>query len=243
MNGMRRVAAGGALLLLATACSPVTAAPVRIERRSSSYPGVTELVVDHQAGSITITRGDQVEVDRTVTRTARKEPAETIEQSGSELTVGAVCPPSRIADACAVDYRITVPGDVAVTVRAAANPVTVAGLSAPVDVTTGTGAIRLDGIDADVRATTKAGPITIIQDQAAQIVASTDSGAVFIDGPGPVIASATSGDIRVAVAGGRPCAVTTRSASGRSEVRVWRESTGIPIDIRTESGNITVVPG
>jgi Putative adhesin len=238
---MRRLVAGGAVLLLAAACSP-PAAEARTERRSSSYPGVTELVVDHRAGSVTVVRGDHVEVDRTVTGTAHRSPAERIEQNGSKLTVGASCPSFRGADACAVDYRITAPGDVAVTVRAAANPVTVAGLAAPVDVTTDSGAIRFDGIDADVRATTKAGRIIINQDRAAQIVARSDSGSVSIDGPGPVVASATSGDIRVAVAGGRPCDVTTFSASGRAEVHVRRENTGIPIDVRTDSGDITVVP-
>jgi hypothetical protein len=157
------IALAGAVLLLASACEPLKSGPTETEDRTDTYGGVTSLVVDHEIGSVSITAGDKLKVDRTVKKTAEKSPTEKIKKSGSTLTVGADCPPSFGTDTCAIDYQITVPADVRIKVKAGANAVTVDGVEAPVDVTTDSGAIRLDGIDADVKAATKAGRVTIKQ--------------------------------------------------------------------------------
>jgi hypothetical protein len=242
VRSLATLALAGPALLLASACEPLKSGPPETEERSDSYSGVSSLVVNHEIGSVTITAGDTLEVSRSVSGTAAKSPSEKIEKSGDTLTVSAGCPPSLGSATCAVDYRITAPSTVRVKVTAGANPVLVSGFKEPVEVTTDSGAIKLDRVDADVRATTKAGPVTI-EGGSGKIQAKSDSGATAIrlgPGRGPVTASATSGNIKVTVPGDSRYHVTTKARSGKTTINVKQSAGGVPIDVTTDSGNITV---
>ncbi len=233
----------GGVLLLATACDPLKGGPAETEERTDTYNGVSSLVVDHEIGSVSITRGDKLTVDRTLKKTAERTPTEKVKQNGSTLTVGADCPPSLGTDTCEVDYKITVPSDATITVKGGANSISVTGVKAPVDVTTDSGAIEIDGVDADVKANTKAGRVTIKQGASGKVEARSDSGAMTIrlnGGSDPVTAAATSGDIKVTVPGDTAYHVTTKAKSGKTEVNVKQSTSGVPIDVTTDSGDITV---
>ena len=236
------LALAGTTVLLVSACDPLKSGPTETEERSDTYSGVSSLVVNHEIGSVTITAGDTLEVSRSVKKTAEKSPTEKIDKSGDTLTVGAECPPSFGSDTCAIDYKITAPANVRVKVKAGANTVSVSGFKKPVEVTTDSGAIELEGVDADVQATTKAGKVTI-EKGSGKIQAKSDSGSMAIrpgSGKDPVTASATSGDIRVTVPGDGPYHVTTKAKSGKTEINVKQSASGVPIDLTTDSGNITV---
>jgi hypothetical protein len=240
LRPLATLALAGTALVLASACEALTSGPTETEERADTYSGVSSLVVNHQIGSVTITAGDTLEVSRSVRKTTAKSPSERIEKSGDTLEVGAGCPPSLGSDTCAVDYRITAPPTVRVKVEAGANPVLVSGFTKPVEVTTDSGAIELDRVHADVRATTKAGNVTIGKGSG-RIQAKSDSGSMAIRlGSGPLTASATSGNIKVTVPGDRPCHVTAKARSGKTEIDVKQSAGGVPIDVTTDSGNITV---
>jgi hypothetical protein len=232
------------LVLGGSACgNPLDGGTVE-EERTDRYDGVTSLVVGHEVGSIEIVGGSQLAVDRTVRSSGGREPTERVVQDGSTLTVGADCPASFGASTCAVDYRITAPSEVDIIVRAQANAVRATDVASRVDVSTDSGRIDISGVSADVRTSTQAGETSISLDDPATVQASSDSGAIGITFGAPstgLVASSASGDLTVTVpADSGPYLVTAESTTGRTAIAVPQAADGVPFDLRTDNGAITV---
>lgn len=233
------------LVLAGSACgNPFDDGPVEEEERSDSYHGVTSLVVGHEVGWIQIVGGTQLTVDRTVRSSGGREPSERVAQDGDTLTVGADCPSAFGTSTCAVDYHITVPPEVTITVQAQANAVRIADVSSNVIVSTDSGGIDISGVSGDVHTVTKAGETVISLDEPTAVRTSSDSGSItstFGAAPTELVASSASGDIAVTVpTDSGPYQVTAQTTSGRAEVTVPQADGGIPFELTTDSGAITV---
>jgi major membrane immunogen (membrane-anchored lipoprotein) len=194
---------------------------------------VSEVRFSNDSGDVKITVGDTFEVRRTVGYRNEK-PGKTYRMDGDALLLEN-CP----EDNCWVSYEVIVPQAVTVSGQLDSGSVEVVGVKS-----------------ANVAA--ESGDVTV-RDVAGEVNATTQSGNVDLRGiGGAVVAGAQSGDVTVAMVSAKE--VTATTSSGNVDVRVpdgsYRVSiqaddqtnkvgddgTGPAIDLRTDSGNVTLLP-
>jgi hypothetical protein len=162
-----------------------------------SPPGL----IDSSAGLVVVVptgEGNQVQVSRRASGRSSSRHDVTVE--GGTLIVKADCiGPSFICD---VEYRVSVPPDVAVKVVGGGGDVEIAGVGGNVDVQTSGGSVSLGSLTSDVKVRTTSGSVTLDSIAGALDVA-TDAGS--IEGTlltSPVIQTGTSsGDITLDIKG------------------------------------------
>lgn len=231
--GIRHVVAGVTILasgLLLTACD--------WERFGNEFSdhetidqSVSEVRFSNDSGNIKITKGDTLEVRRSVHYGDTK-PGKTFRVDGDALVLEA-CEERD----CTIDYEVTVPEAVKVSGHLDSGNVELAGVAS----------VNVEAQSGDVTA----------HDVAGEVNALTQSGNVDLSGVGgTVVASAQSGNVSIGLTSA--AGVTASTSSGNVEVTVPDASyqvdiqaddikndlgddpTGPKITIRTESGNATL---
>jgi hypothetical protein len=196
-------------------------APARVAR--------VELRVE--SGSVTVVGGNatpQVRVRREEASAFGRAPAEHRSLTGRALRLTSSCPRVVVGD-CSASYRLTVPDDV------------------DVDVTTGSGRVRLAGFHGSATIHTDSGDVKVAAFCGFRLAAATGSGriqAVAACAPKSLELSSVSGDADAVVPPGR-YRVTASSNTGRRRVAGLLSSRAarFRIDVRSRSGDVTVEGG
>jgi hypothetical protein len=146
---------------------------------------------------------------------------------------------------CKVDYRVEVPGAVALQVRTKRGSVAVERMTGMVDVATSAGAVRLTSTRGPVKATTSAGNIDGTDLVAGFLDATTDAGRVrlsFSEPSARVGLQTDAGNIDVSLPnapGGYR--VVTETRAGKVDVNVAQDPTsGRAVTAKTGAGNIRI---
>ena len=173
----------------------------------------TQVLVNNAAGLVIVvpSDGNQVQVSRRAKWTLLK-PDMAVEVEGGTLVVQADCVgPSFICD---VEYRVSVPSDVAVKVVGGGGDVEIAGVGGRVDVQTTGGDVSLSNLASDVKVRTSGGDVTLDSISGGVDIA-TDGGSIHGTSlTSTLIQTGTSsGDISLNVTGA-PDRIGSGSASG-----------------------------
>jgi len=227
MIGLRLLASTGAVVALAVTPTAVLAQTFTFER---AFPADTSssLDVSTERGKITVRAGtgaDIVVTGRVTVRLGWDVPADAValaraaaaqppvEQAGTVVRLHRP-DDARTRDAVTIAYEVQVPPHVRVTTTSGSGETRVAGIAAPVSVTTQSGAIELSDL--------------------ADVQVDSGSGSVAIDGAGPLRVSTASSGITIRRARGE---VVVRTQSGRVQVAFVEPGQA---DIETGSSAITV---
>jgi hypothetical protein len=228
---------------------------VTVTRTMTVPQPVTSLTVQSYGGQVLVAAGPvrRVQVTETITydQQAGGPPAVTQSLSGGRLSLGdPVCESSD----CSVDFAVTVPPGLVVTVETGGGAVSVSGaagadldssggpvratqISGPLTVTTGGGPLFVDGLTGPLRADTGGGDLVARGIAAATATVTTGGGMAtiaFSAAPDTVSVSTDGGPATLAVPGG-PYALTAESDGGPQWV-------GIATDPAARS-SITVTSG
>jgi hypothetical protein len=151
---------------------------------SRSFPGVREIVVEADGGSVTLraATGPDARVDTTRFWTPGYEPVVTSGVSGGVLTLTSDCPDFNIG--CETTHAITVPAGTDVRVHTIGGAIEAVGLDSPrfsADAVGGPVTASFTAPPEDVRVQTVAGPVRVTVPQAGyRVTAETVVGAVHI---------------------------------------------------------------
>lgn len=203
--------ASAAGVLALTACASLDDGRFRDEERLTGP--LTSVLASGGSGSVTVQRtpgASAVTVSRTVHYRGDEPTGRWDRLDGTVLRLDGRCG----AD-CWVDYVVTVPDAVDVSAALGSGDVALTGVGR-VQVSTGSGDIRISAATGSVAADAGSGDVTLAD------LRST------------VTANAGSGDVRVDAAGG---SVTTHSGSGDTRIRT---STAVDVRARTSSGDLVV---
>lgn len=198
----------------------------------------TQVLIDSSAGLVVVvpSDGNQVQVSRRAKWTLFK-PDMDVGVEGGTLVVKADCVgPSFICD---VQYRVSVPADVAVKVVGGHGDVEIAGVGGKVDVQTSGGDVALGDLTSDVKVRTTSGSVTVDSISGALDVAT---GAGSINGTSltsPMIQTGTSsGDITLDVTGS---ADRIGAGSGSGDISLVVPDLGYAVDAQAASPDDVVV--
>jgi hypothetical protein len=227
----------------------VYARPQHVVTRTETVPQpVTSLLVQSYGGQVQVTSGqvNRVQVTETIgyDQGIDSPPVVTQSVSGGRLSLS---DPACSNSPCTVDFDVTVPPGVTVTVSTGGGPVAVSGtdgavldsgggpvratlIGGPVTVNTGGGPLMLRGLSGALRAETDGGTL-IAQDIAAATATITTGGGpaavTFVAAPEKVSVSTDGGPAIVAVPGG-PYKLTADSGGGSQSVGIATDPAALP---------------
>jgi len=236
---------------------------ISVVTRTETVPQpVTSLVVQSYGGQVQVTsaRVDRVHVTETLSYDqGTSPPVVTRSVSGGRLSLSD--PTCTHAD-CNVDFDVTVPADVTVTVSTGGGQVVVSGIAGanlassggqaqatlirgPLTVNTGGGPLAVRGVSGPLRAETDGGTL-IAQDIAAATATITTGGGpamvTFTAAPEKVLVSTDGGPATLAVPGG-PYNLTASSEGGPQSVRIATDPAALPsITITSGGGPLRIEP-
>ena len=186
---LSRVFPGVVLLFLITV--PLFAAQEGSFDRTLKVTGQVDLDVSTGSGSITVNRGSdgQVVVHATIRasnfgwfsgdQTERIRAIESnppVEQNGNVIRIGHFAN-SDLQRNISINYDIQVPADARLHSRSGSGSIRIAGLNGPVEASTGSGGINIERIASDVRLQTGSGGI-VVNDVSGTVRAHTGSGSI-----------------------------------------------------------------
>lgn len=237
--------------------------PQHVTVRSLTVPQpVTSLMVQDYGGQVRVTAGPvrQVQVTETITYDLRAEvPAVTDSVSGGRLNLGD--PACQNTD-CEVDFAVTVPSGVTVTVDTQGGPADVSGIAGgsvetdggsariaqvtgPLTVSTGGGPLMLSEVAGPLRIDTGGGSLAARGISAATASVSTGGGPAqiaFSVAPKTVTVSSDGGPAMLRVPGG-PYALTADSQGGPELIGIATDPAARPsITISSGGGPLQVEP-
>ncbi|MFC9975688.1 DUF4097 domain-containing protein [Spirillospora sp. NPDC127200] len=144
---------------------------------------------------------------------------------------------------CSVDYTVQLPAGIPVSGGTSSGSISLTRVG-PVEVTTSSGSIRLDGIAGTVKARTSNGRIEAGDLRGTGIDVQTSNGAIKL-APATaqnVRAKTSNGEITVTAPAGR-YRISTRSSNGDRNITVPNDpSAAHVLDLTTSNGDITVAP-
>jgi Putative adhesin len=184
--------AGGTVACMAAVVGAVIAVNTLLDSKKTEEYTVSEpvheLVVDSDAGSVRIvaTDADTISVRQTTHWvTDEPSPKRSIVDGVLRLEDADECRGGWTVCRCETDYRIEVPHELAVTVKADAGTVKVAGVTGNLTIESDAGTVQGTGLGSDrVKASTDAGNVKLTFTSAPSWVdAETDAGNVDIDLP------------------------------------------------------------
>ena len=233
----RRLLTGllGALGLLLAA-----AALLLLTRGDSSdgrrFPAsVRRVVLEVDSGNVTVTAREPGEV--AVQRHRRwllRPPTVQARQDGDVLRLAARCPPLSLS--CSVHHLVTLPREVAVSVRTRSGDVTISGPRADLEVTTGSGDATVGDVQGRVRISSRSGDLSLGL-ISGELVARTGSGDVqLLRDAGRVEVTTDSGN----VIGDALAAPDFRARSGSGRVQVTFAAPVDRVEVTTTSGDVVV---
>jgi hypothetical protein len=167
----------------------------------------------------------------------------TVASSGVQL--GAHCPGGLFGNNCAVNYVITVPASVALTVHTGDGDVDASGLSGPLTLESGNGSISLSSVSGTLVVRSSNGDVSASQIRATSVQASSDDGSVdiaFAGRPHTVIATSSNGDVDLTVPrDSEPYRTSTGSGNGSVDVTVATASSAPDtLTARSDNGDVTI---
>ncbi|MFC4854999.1 DUF4097 family beta strand repeat-containing protein [Actinophytocola glycyrrhizae] len=194
---------------------------------------ITEVRFANDSGDVRITVGDTTEVRRTV-RYDGEQPGVTHRVDGSALIVDA-CP---IGD-CSIDYELTVPAGARISGHVDSGDIELTGV-ASANVESESGGITVRDVDGEVNASVQSGNVELTGIGGA-VVATAESGDVQVGlvAKQGVSVETQSGNIDVSVPAGK-YDVTASTESGNLDNSVGDDPSGLPIEARAQSGNVTI---
>jgi len=152
-----------------------------------------------------------------------------------------------VAFPCSVRWLLQVPRDLAVEVRTVSGSITVSGLSGRIKLTSETGAVKaLAPSGPLVTLRSRDGAVTAQNVSSAQVVATSDNGAVsltFRSPPSLVVGRSQSGPIGIVLPeGGDAYKISAKSQSGSKTVAVPKTSDDARrrIDVLSATGDVSV---
>ncbi len=249
MRTLKATGTGFALAILAVAlAAPATAQDGSFER-TLTVTGAVNLSVDTNSGGITVTTGSsgRVVIRGKIRRrrnmvfrrgsAADVEEAEQnppISQTGNTIRITKL--DSSLRRKLSISYEITVPQNTKVSADTGSGSIRISGVEGPVDADTGSGSIRLEDIPKGATTDTGSGSIKAFN-VGERFSADTGSGSIHAEliSAGPVNLDTGSGSIRVSGVEGR---LTASTGSGSIKIE------GIPSgdwEVKSSSGGITVV--
>jgi len=224
---------------------------------------VTSLTVQSSAGWVQVAAGpvSRVHVTETISYADQDggPPAATQSVSGGRLSLG---DPACVSSVCLVNFVVTVPSGIAVTVATAGDPVTVAGVAGanlnsdggpvnaariggPLTVTTGGGPLTLNGLTGPLYADTDGGTLIARGVTAATAIVSTDGGPgqiAFSAAPASVRLTTDGGPLMLIVPGG-PYALSAESDGGPQQVGIATDPAArVSITVNSGGGPLQVEP-
>ena len=179
-----------------------------------------------------------------------------VEQQGDVIRIGDIMEDPTLRQAVAIEYKVTVPVNTRVTSANADGDQTVHGLRGPIEISSGSGKVRITNVEGDVRASTGSGDIYLSAIRG-RIQANTSEGTIQVEslpqedvqiasGSGRVVVSGVTGALRVASGSGNVIArgnPTTdwrfRTGSGNITVELPRDA-AFDFHACTESGHISI---
>jgi hypothetical protein len=218
-----------ALVLVAAAGTLAAWWALSRETRTTTYRvlgDVSALRLDLGAADVEIAGGATAIEIRRVDRFAFGKPSlETRTVENGEVTISSRCP-EQVIGSCRASYRVTLPDNV------------------PVEIETSSGAVRLSGVRASVRATTASGEISAAGFCGFALSATSDSGrvgAVAECSPDRLELRSRSGDVRAVVPAGR-YQVDAQSGSGSVRLHGLERVENAPFQVvaLSTSGDVTV---
>lgn len=221
----------------------------------SEKVAITEIRIDGGAGNVTVRPGSAAaaEVTRTV-RTAGDRPGTTHRVDGTVLHLSTDC-----GRMCTASYEVLTPNPVRVAGRNGSGDITLTGVSA-VDVTTGSGQIRVTDATGPVRVGAGSGDIDLtdvagrtdvktgsgnidareLRSEDVTVTASSGNIDLRLSVTASVRASAGSGNVTIAVPDG-VYRVDADTGSGDLRIDIPTDPAGAHVlHLRTGSGDITV---
>ena len=258
------IAVPGALLI-ASPGDPanVYVQPQHVVTRTETVPQpVTSLVVQSYGGQVQVTSGqvNRVQITETIAYDQQARPPAVMQSvSGGRLALsGRAC---ASAD-CYVNFRMTVPPGVTVTVSTGGGPVAVSGtagavlasgggpvratlIGGPLTVNTAGGSLELRGLSGPLRAETGGGTL-VAQDLAAATATITTGGGTatvaFDAAPESVSVTTDGGPAVLAVPGG-PYAVTADSGGGPESLDIATDPAARPtLTVSSGGGPLRIEP-
>jgi DUF4097 and DUF4098 domain-containing protein YvlB len=205
-TGLRVLAIVVALILIVVGASQLATSIFESKRTTVERFGeaVERLVIDADNGEITVTAaGSEIVVERDERYVFRR-PDREAELAGSTLVLDDGCPSFNFLflGGCRVDFRVTVPADIALELDGSNGDITVEGVAGGVVLRTSNGDIDLDRLSGDVDAETSNGSIVGRFLSSPSFSADTSNGRItlrFEQPPDRVVADSSNGDIDVEV--------------------------------------------
>ncbi|RIV35650.1 DUF4097 family beta strand repeat-containing protein [Micromonospora radicis] len=248
------LAAAAALIVLA-GCDNLSFS--RLDYDTTEQVRITSVRLLPGSGDVVIradSRPDQVRIKRVV-RYQGDQPGTTYEIKGTELVLDTSCGPR-----CSVSYEVitgegvrvqgeTRSGNVdlsrvgQVEITVGSGDVRVAGAAGPVRVESGSGNIEVYDVAATLMLRANSGDIDATR-LGGEVDAQARSGNVTIelDRPASARAHASSGHVELRVPDG-PYQIRSQAGSGDVDVSVPNDpAAALVLDVRTGSGDITVIP-
>lgn len=248
---------GARLITLGDRLNNVSAQPQAVTTRTVTVPQpVTSVIVQSDGGQVQVTAGQvsRVQVTETIMydHQADGPPAVAQSVSGSRLSLS---DPACADSDCSVNFSLTVPFGLTVSVITQGGPADVSGVAAanldtgggparvsliggPLTVSTGGGPLVLRGVTGPLRADTGGGTL-LAQDVASATATVTTSGGsavvTFAAAPDSVSVSTDGGPVMLAVPGG-PYAVAADSDGGPQSVGIATDPAARPTLAVTSGG-------
>jgi len=248
---------GARLITLRDGAVTASAEPQAVATRTVIVPQpVTSLTVQDNGGEVQVTAGQvsRVQVTETIMYDHQGDgpPAVAQSVSGGRLTLS---DPACANVNCSVNFSLTVPFGVTVSVATQGGPVAVSGVAGanldtgggpasatliggPLTVTTGGGPLVVRGVAGPLRADTDGGTLTAQDIASATATVTTGGGAAmvtFAAAPRSVSVSTDGGAAVVAVPGG-PYAVTADSNGGPQSVAIATDPAAYALITVTSGG-------
>jgi hypothetical protein len=194
---------------------------------------ISEVRFANDSGDVKITVGDHLEVRRRVGYHDTK-PGKTYRVDGDAL----VLEECEERD-CWVDYDVTVPEGTKVSGHVDSAKVELVGV-ASANVEAESGDVTVRDVAGEVNATAESGNVDLSGIGGA-VVAGAESGnvTVHLESAANVIASASSGNVEVVVPSGK-YQVKASADSGDVTNDLGNSTSGPTLDLRTDSGNVTI---
>ncbi|WP_026400985.1 MULTISPECIES: DUF4097 family beta strand repeat-containing protein [Actinomadura] len=226
----------GTIALAACDVSFASLGPADTHRDEAKLPsGIEAVRVDVRSGSVTVRAGAAKPYLRRTLKYRADRPDGATHRIEDGVLVLAGC-----GRGCSASYTVDVPAGVPVSGGASSGSLHLHG-TGEVDVTTGSGSIRLAGVTGPIRAKTSNGRIEGHNLKARRIDAKTSNGAITLvpSVPADVRAETSNGDITVTVTGG-PYRVSATTGNGDERVNVpTAPSAPRRLDLKSGNGDIT----
>ena len=222
-------------------------AGVALPRRSQSVRTFAEplhrVVVRVGTGQVSVVAERQLGARVTATRHySLRAPTVTSHVDNGVLSVGGTCPKPTIVT-CRTDVRIGVSPEMGVDVTTGSGDVRVENVAGAVKVRSSAGAVEIVGLTGTAEVYTSAGPISGQGLAVTRLQAGTAAGAIgiaFAVAPDSVAASTGAGDVDIALPE-ESYRVTTSAPAGRARVLVPVDAgASRTVSVRTAAGRVTV---